>query len=278
VVALAKRYGITTPYTSYLIVPDAPVPVAAAGRAERGAHGRPNVAFGPGGGLGGPVPPGLAPDGKDAPAKKVADFLKQVKDGDSKGDEGKEGLEGARRKFEDDRLAKTPAAQPPRTDPSGRPVPPGSPDVEAEALRKTGEKLKALDQARNALLRSRLDEVQAGRLGVDLSVQTDDLRRQSRLSRSAIRRAGDRRCLEVGGVWIDEDFDAKMPTMTVKAMSKAYFRILERHPSVREVFRLGNYLVWVTPSGTALVVDTRDGREDMSDADIDRLFQKPRKK
>src|SRR6266542_757543 len=30
VVVLAKRYGITTPYTSYLIVPDAPVPVATA--------------------------------------------------------------------------------------------------------------------------------------------------------------------------------------------------------------------------------------------------------
>jgi hypothetical protein len=33
----------------------------------------------------------------------------------------------------------------------------------------------------------------------------------------------------------------------------------------------------VTPSGTALVVDTSDGREEMPDADIDRLFQ-PRKK
>src|SRR5438105_12744271 len=38
-IALAKKYGIATPYTSYLIVPDGPVPVANAGR------GRPNVAF-----------------------------------------------------------------------------------------------------------------------------------------------------------------------------------------------------------------------------------------
>ena len=29
VVMLAKKYGITTPYTSYLVVPDAPVPVVA---------------------------------------------------------------------------------------------------------------------------------------------------------------------------------------------------------------------------------------------------------
>ena len=49
-------------------------------------------------------------------------------------------------------------------------------------------------------------------------------------------------------------------------------RILERQPQLREAFRLGNRLVWVTPSGTALVVDPGDGREEMSDADIDALF------
>src|SRR5262249_32014589 len=42
VVALAKRYGITTPYTSYLIVPDGPVPVA---NAPKGADGKPDVRF-----------------------------------------------------------------------------------------------------------------------------------------------------------------------------------------------------------------------------------------
>ena len=41
---------------------------------------------------------------------------------------------------------------------------------------------------------------------------------------------------------------------------------------MREVFQLGNHLVWVTPSGTALIIDQNDGREEMSDADIDRLF------
>ena len=91
-------------------------------------------------------------------------------------------------------------------------------------------------------------------------------------SQSAVRRIQNRNCLDVGGVWIDESFSPKMTTLTVKAMSKAYFRILERQPSVRDVFRLGNHLVWVTPSGTALVIDTSDGREELSDADIDRLF------
>ena len=70
-----------------------------------------------------------------------------------------------------------------------------------------------------------------------------------------------RNCLEVGGVWIDDGFNPKMTTVTVKAMSEAYFRILEKHPQVREVFQLGNHLVWVTPSGTALIIDQNDGQE-----------------
>src|SRR5262249_2169973 len=43
VVNLAKRYGITTPYTSFLIVPDAPLPVARGGLPKE--KGKPNVAF-----------------------------------------------------------------------------------------------------------------------------------------------------------------------------------------------------------------------------------------
>ena len=60
VTALAKKYGITTPYTSYLIVPDSAVPVAAA----KAPDGKPNVRFGlpeaPA------VPPALAPAGARA--------------------------------------------------------------------------------------------------------------------------------------------------------------------------------------------------------------------
>jgi Ca-activated chloride channel family protein len=69
-----------------------------------------------------------------------------------------------------------------------------------------------------------------------------------------------------------------MATVTVKTQSKAYFRILERFPRVRDVFQLGNHVVWVTPSGTALILDQGDGREDLPDADIDRLFTAPAKK
>ncbi len=39
-----------------------------------------------------------------------------------------------------------------------------------------------------------------------------------------------------------------------------------------EVFRLGNHLVWVTPNGTVLVVDTVEGKEKVIDDEITKLF------
>jgi Ca-activated chloride channel family protein len=87
-----------------------------------------------------------------------------------------------------------------------------------------------------------------------------------------VRRVGQRNCLDIGGVWIDEAYAADRKTVVVKAMSSAYFRILERQPQVKDVYALGNHLVWVTPSGTALVIDTTAGREEIPDTEIDALF------
>jgi hypothetical protein len=81
--------------------------------------------------------------------------------------------------------------------------------------------------------------VQVGKLGVDLSVQTNTLRNQSRLEYAAQRNVGGRTCTEIGGVWIDEGFTDKTPVVAVKAQSDAYFRILERHAQVKDVFQLG---------------------------------------
>ena len=114
--------------------------------------------------------------------------------------------------------------------------------------------------------------MRVGKLGVDLSVQTNGLRNQSRLEYAAQRNVGGRNCTEIGGVWIDEGFTENTPVVAVKAQSDAYFRILERHAQVKDVFQLGNHLVWLTPSGTALVIDTSDGKDKLGDEEIDKLF------
>jgi len=123
-----------------------------------------------------------------------------------------------------------------------------------------------------ALKRHNLREVQSEKLGVELSLQMNNLRNQSRLELTACRQVAGRSCLEIGGVWIDEKFDPKKPTLVVQAQSDAYFRILERHPVIKEVYQLGNHLVWVAPNGTTLVIDSNDGKEKLSDEEIDKLF------
>ena len=93
-----------------------------------------------------------------------------------------------------------------------------------------------------------------------------------RLDQTAQRNAYGRNCIELGGVWIDEKFDAKTPTLVVKAQSDAYFRILELQPKMKDVYRLGNHLVWMAPNGTALVIDTSEGKTKMDDKEINSLF------
>jgi Ca-activated chloride channel family protein len=249
VVALAKKYGITTPYTSYLIVPDSAVPVARGGGA---GGGRPNVAFDrPAmGGMPGMPPPALrAPAGASGPVP-VADFARAAT--------AKPGELGAKRgAMAEDELRK-----------AGDKKAGGEHVFYLRAL----EQKETLERARESLRRSDRDGVQTGRLGVNLALEMKDLRDQTRLQRSALRTVGGRTCLEVGGVWIDEGFGAKTPTLVVKAQSDAYFRLLEKHPELKDVFRLGNHLVWVTPSGTALVVDAKNGKDKLADEEIDKLF------
>ena len=135
-------------------------------------------------------------------------------------------------------------------------------------------RLELYRKARQALKKGEQLAVQSGELGVDLSLEFGELRNQSQVGFTGQRHVGGHLLQFVGGVWIDDGFKVKTPVLVVKAQSEAYFRILERRPEVKDVFRLGNYLVWLTPSGTALVIDATDGKTKLDDKDIDKLFKK----
>ena len=239
IVALAKKYGITTPYTSWLIVPDGPVPVIG---------NRPPIHRAPGGGVA--APEALAPIGENKPPTKVEDFAKQQQAAPGQ-------IYANRGTYEDNQLRKG----------EGK-------DGDNKANADAREKKAAYDQAQAALKRNDRNATQAGKLGVDLSCQTANLRNQARLEQTAIKQVYGRNCIEIGGVWIDEGFDSQLPTLTVKAQSNAYFKILERNAKVKDVFQLGNHLVWVTPNKTALIIDTSTGKEELTDKEIDDLFAK----
>lgn len=287
--ALAKKYGIATPYTSYLVVPDAPMPVARGG----GADGRslalrePDKKSDPvawkqwserrtppalqgggfgGGGLGGAGAPGVGgPGGIPADPKKVADLAKEVK---------KDGadLGGVRNRLENEKLAE--AAKPTSSagkgglSGEGRGVA-GGDRIQAEAA----DRKKTLDEAKEVFFLRDSRRAQVDKFGVDLSLQLGQLKGESRQQQTATKRVGNRQLMDIGGVWIDEGFTDKMPTLVVKALSDGYFKLLERQPQVKDVLQLGNHLVWVTPSGTALIIDANDGKDQLTDEEIDKLFR-----
>ncbi len=268
VVGLAKRYGIATPYTSYLVVPDSVMPVVPTplpGGPKRDPKPvpfpAPPIAGGPGGGG---VVPGTAPAAPGGKPMSVEDFAKKQAEGD-KGD-GKSGLAG-NRGFEAERQVKDALEKLKKeTDPKTR-------AALTEEVKKYAEQKKVWDDT-NRALKGGKGGYQTGQLGVDLSCAANNLRNQDRVSLTANRQVYGRNCLEIGGVWIDDAYKAETKSVTVKAQSDAYFRILELNPTMKDVYRLGNHVVWITPSGTALVIDQTQGSEKMDDTDIKALFVK----
>jgi len=256
---LAKKYGIATPYTSYLVVPDNLMPIVN----NRGENGRPHA---PPPGRPAPKPLALQPanGGGAAPgaaAPTVAGFAKDLeRKQDGKGGEGK-GFGDLREKLEADKANRA-------ADPKAEPA------ADSAGAKEADEKRKLFKQAQEALTRRDRNAVQTEKLGVELQVQMAKLRQQDRVEQTAQRRVAGRNCIDIGGIWIDETFDPKAPAIVVKAMSDAYFRILEKQPQMKEVFKLGNYLMYVTPSGTTLMVDTADGKDKLTDEEIAKLFAK----
>jgi len=259
VVALAKRYGITTQYTSYLVVPDGPVPVV--GRrtgAEAGGGAKlPDVRFD----LGvdpTATPAGLKGDAKGTAPATVEAFLK--KNAGKSGDPVRARYEWAARE-----LSKL-------TDDEAKGEGKEKLSAYYQNLYQARDRFNAYKDAEKELRGGRLDRVQNGKLAVELSCDAQVLRTQNRVTQTAQRWLGNRNALEVGGVWIDEAYQADMKTVTVKAMSNAYFRILELQPEAKKVLSMGNHLVWVTPSRTALIIDASNGVDEMNDAAIRELF------
>jgi Ca-activated chloride channel family protein len=251
VVLLAKRYGITTPYTSYLIVPDSVVPVVRGDRGGfgggAGGRGFVNPAFGPK-----TTPSALAPAAPGGVAPTLESFAREATKKPVE-------LQKQREALTEKDLKKATEGKANSRD-------------YYRALDDARAKKELYDRTRDRLKKQDKDGVQSGKDGVDLALASAQLRRQAQLTQSAIRQVQGRRLMEIGGVWIDEGFGAKTPTVTVKAQSDAYFKLLEKQPDLKKVLRLGNYLVFITPSGTALIIDLKHGKEQLSAQEIDKLF------
>jgi hypothetical protein len=75
-----------------------------------------------------------------------------------------------------------------------------------------------------------------------------------------------------GGVWTHTyTYKGPAKTVTVKYMSDAYFKILERQPDLKKVFALGKRIKVLLDSRFVVVV-AAEGKEDLTDAELDELF------
>ncbi|MGL6075643.1 MAG: VIT domain-containing protein [Fimbriiglobus sp.] len=263
---LAMKYGIATPYTSFLVVPDGPMPVIG-GQSPMLQGFRGTGPGGESGGIGGSAfPNGLGGFGGGfgggGPAKRVEDYAKEQAAkslpaaGPASGVAATRGVE--QEKAIDEALKKSENKD------------------DRDKLTKAKEENRSLETARGNFERRQVLQNQQGKTGVDLAITAGNLRNQDRLALTANQKVNGRNVIEVGGVWMDERYDPKQKAVTVKAQSEAYFRILEKQPKMKEVFRLGNYLLWITPNGTVLVIDGNSGQDKLPDADIDAMFIAPK--
>ena len=318
---LAKKYGIATPYTSYLVVPDAPVPVAAAplnrnstlgtstdgrgaaggGIRSAGPGGPPGGAFPSGAGFGGgfnggfggggfgglpglqPSPPALTKGGAKRAAEpvKVEDVAREIAKKPGVAGRARVGHENLKLDQVQSELEKLGKDLKDRAKGDSKDSEADKKDDKMKqevaermlkSVQETRDNFANYEKARGWYANGQYKEAQTGKVGVDVAMCANNLRTQDRLTQTANKYVQGRNCLELGGLWIDEGFTADMKTVVVKAQSDAYFKILEKKPEMKDLFRLGNHLVFVTPSQTALVIDTNDGKDKLTDDEVATLF------
>lgn len=207
VTRLAKKYGIVTPYTSYLLVPDQPVP-----------PGVPRPPFPPH-----PIPlPGPRSGGFSGPTNRM-DRLK----------------------------AGAPAASP------------------APVERALDAERRELADSTDGGIRYFGKQAAEGEAAVRLSEALKDQKKVEQQAAQQVRQLGRQTFVQVHGVWIDRAYqgDKHQNPKKIQYLSPAYFRMLELAPELKRVLALGPQVVWVTPSGQALAIDT-DGADKLSDAEI----------
>jgi Ca-activated chloride channel family protein len=116
----------------------------------------------------------------------------------------------------------------------------------------------------------------SGKEAIDLAERIADLKAGSRAERSTSERTiAGRRFRKAGEAWVDETFKSSMATVRLRVLGQAYFRLLAAHPELYAIFALGNRVTWVSPSGTALVID-KQGQDNAADALLKKLFDRDR--
>ena len=249
-VKLAHDYSIATPYTSLLVVPESVASArnrrATARRGRRTDSSMPLMGgfAGLGGsiGAGGMGFPGMRPNGMGMMAGMGGMGGGMGGMGGGMGGGGAVAL-----RQRDSLLASAPERAPRNADDSGTSTADASPSLAGVPS--------------------------SGKEAVDLAERVAELKTGARAERSTSERTiAGRRFRKVGDAWVDQTFKSTMATLRLRVMGHAYFRLLAHHKELGAIFALGNRVTWVSPSGTAIVID-KSGQDEATDNVLDRLFE-----
>ncbi len=230
VTMLGKRFGIVTPYTSYLVVEDVPPPPVANNRRfdERGRPGDRSP----------PPPPAPVVPWAQAPREEAQRFAP-----------AKKAKEEAK-------------ADAPATAAAPRPAPTGAPEMDSDdyAMAFGGGKGVAAGQGRDlgALGSS------SGSEGIAVSKATRGMKDSEKgpASSDPVRIAAGRTYIFRSGGWIDSEALSGTPkTLKVKYLSEGYFALLREKPELKAALALGNRVVVVIAPGKSIVIAPNEGEE-----------------
>jgi len=250
VIALSRKYGIQTPYTSYLVL-ETEKDYARHGITREGGGSGAFRAHAGRAIVGGIAPKGPAaggaPDSAGKPARRPAN-LKELR------------MRMARVKEDEKRLEGGAAAETTIDGMARREVERWADfDVGGRGKRKAGEELK---------MESGEDAVKAAKAIAELK-RGDKEQSRGHRGLALVKRVDGRTFYYYGGFWIDGNFTEKLQTVHVKYLSDAYFKALEKLPELKKAFALGDRVIIVTGK-TALVIDA-EGKEKLEQDDLKKL-------
>lgn len=202
VTRLAKKFGIVTPYTSYLAAPDVP-----------------------------PVTPPVRP-GPPVPLPRP-----------------REGRFGAT------------FGQMPLTDGNHvKDVPFGLQPHSAAAKARRDESLRRL-------------QLNSGEEAVDTAQALSQLKLADQDMVGDVRTIGEKTFVNYAGIWVDHAYDAEKhkDLFSIQYLSKAYFQLIEKDPRHKEILALGERVVWISPTGRAIAIDSK-GKETLTEKEFSNLF------
>jgi len=261
VVSLARRFGIVTPYTSYLVVEDEALPPGLVPDAPDPS----------------PAPPTLSRPGPPTDSTTTFDFEDDELQGDLARPDGEvlnvrpspsrgRSSGGSSGGGGGDAPSAAPSEPPMMAQPEPEESP--APSQEAQAARD----FRGFEQARaRPSTGSRPPASPSGGQGESgrrLSRRLREMREAERVEEgSTLRYVAGRTFRRIRGMWIDSRYRRSLRTLHVRAGTPGWTALLRERPDLRAILALGNRVAFAIDERRAIIVDTT-APEGVSDAQV----------